>query len=45
VVILADEIASGLLATSEFALNILEPFYALTVNRKFPHPALARVPA
>ena len=40
-VVLADEIASGLLATAAFNLNILEPFYAVTVRRKFPHPALA----
>lgn len=42
-VVLADEIASGLLATAAFDLNILEPFYAVTVKRKFPHPALAKL--
>lgn len=42
-VVLADEIASGLLATAPFALDIVEPFYAVTVPRTFPHPALERV--
>lgn len=40
-VVLADEIANGRLATAPFALDIVEPFYAVTVPRSFPHPALA----
>lgn len=42
-VVLADEIASGRLATAPFRLGIEEPFYAVTVPRKFPHPALAEL--
>ena len=44
-VVLADEIASGLLHTSPFDLGIVETFYAVTLPRKFPHPALATVKA
>lgn len=40
-VVLADEIASGRLATAPFTLDIAEPFYAVTVPRSFPHPGLA----
>ena len=40
-VVLADEIANGRLATAPFALDIVEPFYAVTIPRRFPHPALA----
>ncbi|MEO0545352.1 MAG: LysR family transcriptional regulator [Pseudomonadota bacterium] len=40
-VALADEIASGHLSTAPFDLNISEPFYAVTIPRKFPHPSLA----
>lgn len=39
-VVVADEIASGVLATAPFDLGITEPFYAVTLPRKFPHPAL-----
>lgn len=42
-VVLADEIASGLLASSTFDLDIVETFYAVTVARNFPHPELARL--
>lgn len=42
-VVLADEIASGVLATAPFDLNITEIFYAVTVRRSFPHPDLARL--
>lgn len=42
-VVMADEIASGMLATAKFDLDILEPFYAVTVQRKFPHPALEKL--
>lgn len=42
-VVFADEIASGLLATAPFTLDISEPFYAVTLPRSFPHPALARL--
>jgi LysR family transcriptional activator of nhaA len=40
-VVLADEIASGMLASSGFDLDLVESFYAVTVPRNFPHPALA----
>ena len=40
-VVLADEIASGALVSAPFALGIAEPFYAVTLPRAFPHPALA----
>ena len=39
-VVVADEIASGALATAPFDLGITEPFFAITIPRKFPHPAL-----
>lgn len=40
-VVLADEIASGAVRTAPFDLAISEPFYAVTLPRDFPHPALA----
>ncbi|MGZ2259241.1 LysR family transcriptional regulator [Roseobacter sp. A03A-229] len=39
-VVLADEIASGRLQTAPFDLGIMESFYAVTVQRSFPHPVL-----
>lgn len=39
-IVLADEIASGLIATAPFDLDIVESFYAVTIERNFPHPAL-----
>ncbi len=39
-VVLADELKAGTLATAEFDLGITEPFFAVTLPRKFPHPAL-----
>lgn len=39
-VVLADEIGSGLLQTAPFDLDIVESFYAITMRRSFPHPAL-----
>lgn len=39
-VVVADEIASGTLQTAPFDLGITEPFFAVTLPRKFPHPAL-----
>ncbi|MBD3664192.1 LysR family transcriptional regulator [Sulfitobacter aestuariivivens] len=39
-VVLADEISGGSVATAPFDLQIMEPFYAVTLPRKFPHPAL-----
>lgn len=42
-VVLADEIASGLLQTAPYDLGFVEPFYAITLPRRFPHPALAKV--
>ena len=40
-VVVADELQSGLLATAPFTLDLTEPFYAVTLPRRFPHPALA----
>lgn len=40
-VVLADEIAAGVLKTAPFDLDISETFYALTVERQFPNPILA----
>jgi LysR family transcriptional activator of nhaA len=42
-VVMADEIAAGILATAPFDLNIKEPFYAVTLPRTFTHPALAEL--
>jgi len=42
-VVVADEIASGMLATAPFDLGITEPFFAVTLPRKFPHPALQKL--
>lgn len=42
-VVLADEIASGRLATAPFDLELTETFYAITVPRNFPHPLLAEL--
>ena len=40
-VVLADELASGRLATAPFETGIEESFHAVTVPRDFPHPLLA----
>lgn len=40
-VVVQDEIAAGRLATAPWPLGIVESFYAVTVRRQFPHPALA----
>ena len=37
-VVLADEIAAGLLREAAFPLDIVESFYAVTVPRRFPNP-------
>lgn len=37
-VVLADELAAGLLVEAPFPLGISEPFYAVTVERRFPNP-------
>ncbi len=37
-VVLADELAAGLLVEAAFPLGISEPFYAVTVERRFPNP-------
>ena len=42
-VVLADELAQGLLASAPFALDIVESFYAVTARRTFPHPFLERL--
>ena len=39
-VVVAEEIASGILQTAPFDLGITEPFFAVTLPRRFPHPAL-----
>ncbi|MEH6727107.1 MAG: LysR family transcriptional regulator [Hyphomicrobiales bacterium] len=39
-VVLADEIAAGLVETAQFDLAIVETFYAVVTPRAFPHPAL-----
>ena len=39
-VVLADEIIAGSVETAPFELGFVEPFYAVTLPRKFPHPAL-----
>ncbi|MEO9827255.1 MAG: LysR family transcriptional regulator [Paracoccaceae bacterium] len=40
-VVLADEIANGSVVTAPFELGFAEPFYAITLPRRFPHPALS----
>ncbi|WP_102106523.1 LysR family transcriptional regulator [Oceaniglobus roseus] len=42
-VVLADELAQGLLASAPFPLDIVESFYAVTAPRTFPHPELQRL--
>lgn len=42
-VVLADEITNGSVVTADFDLGISEPFFAVTLPRRFPHPALAEV--
>lgn len=39
-VVLADELAQGILSTASFPLDIVESFYAVTARRQFPHPLL-----
>lgn len=40
-VVLADEIAAGVVQTAPFELGIVEPFYAVTLPRGFPHPVIS----
>ena len=42
-VVLADEISSGAVTTAPFDLGFAEPFYAITLPRRFPHPALTQL--
>ncbi|MEM1373169.1 MAG: LysR family transcriptional regulator [Pseudomonadota bacterium] len=42
-VVVADEVAGGALATARFDLGIREPFFAVTLDRRFPHPALSKL--
>ncbi|GGF65385.1 LysR family transcriptional regulator, transcriptional activator of nhaA [Mameliella alba] len=42
-VVLADELAQGLLVSAPFELDIVESFYAVTAPRTFPHPLVARL--
>lgn len=39
-VVLADELAQGLLSSAPFPLDIVESYYAVTAPRTFPHPLL-----
>ncbi|MEL7429620.1 MAG: LysR family transcriptional regulator [Pseudomonadota bacterium] len=39
-VVFSDEIASGEVRSAPFDLEITEPFYAVSINRKFSHPLL-----
>lgn len=40
-VVVADEIANGTMVSAPFDLGFVEPFYAVTIPRRFPHPALS----
>ncbi|MEM9735058.1 MAG: LysR family transcriptional regulator [Pseudomonadota bacterium] len=42
-VVLADEIAAGLLLEAPFALDISETFYAIISKRSYQHPLLAQL--
>lgn len=42
-VVLADEIANGIVVSAPFDLAIAEPFYAITLPRAFPHKDIARL--
>lgn len=42
-VVLADELRDGLLVTAPFDLDIVEDFYAVTLQRRFPNAVLERV--
>jgi LysR family transcriptional activator of nhaA len=42
-VVLADELAQGLLVRAPFELDIVESFFAVTAKRTFPHPLLGRL--
>jgi len=42
-VVLADELAQGVLATAPFPLDVVESFYAVTTPRNFPHPLLGQL--
>jgi len=39
-VVMADELRNGRLVSAPFDLKIVEDFYAVTVERSFPHPVL-----
>ena len=42
-VVVADELAQGLLHAAPHALEIFETFYAITVRRRFEHPLLGQL--
>ncbi|MEM8632104.1 MAG: LysR family transcriptional regulator [Pseudomonadota bacterium] len=42
-VVVADELAQGKLLAAPFALDIHESFFAITAERRFQHPLLARL--
>ncbi|APE43067.1 LysR family transcriptional regulator [Sulfitobacter alexandrii] len=42
-VVLADELAQGMLFSAPFPLDIVESFYAVTAPRSFPHPLIERL--
>ncbi len=42
-VVFADELAQGRLIEGPFDLDIVESFYAVTVDRQFPHPIVSEL--
>ena len=42
-VVVAEELKTGILATAPFDLGISEPFFAVTLPRRFPHPMLEKL--
>ncbi len=42
-VVLADEIAAGIVVQADFDLGLTENFYAVTIKRQFPHPWASRL--
>lgn len=42
-VVLADELGQGVLVEAPFDLEIVESFYAVTVDRQFPHPVVTEL--
>ena len=42
-IVVADEVAQGILGVADFDLSISEPFYAVTLPRAYPHPGLKQL--